>query len=77
MFRVPRPERAARSRAMLGRALTRLIELVISWYRDRRDRLRLARLDDRMLRDIGIDRIRVERDSTASFWRLRDLLPPT
>jgi drug/metabolite transporter (DMT)-like permease len=31
----------------------------------------LANLDDRMLRDIGIDRAVIDDDSTVSFWRLR------
>jgi uncharacterized protein YjiS (DUF1127 family) len=51
--------------------LVRLVEYVIFWDQRRRDRRTLARLDERMLRDIGIDRATVEDDSTASFWRLR------
>ncbi|HUN45147.1 MAG TPA: EamA family transporter [Stellaceae bacterium] len=31
----------------------------------------LARLDDRALRDLGLDRAAVDDESTASFWRLR------
>jgi uncharacterized protein YjiS (DUF1127 family) len=41
------------------------------WGAGFRDRRLLARLDDRMLRDLGIDRALVDDDSTASFWRLR------
>jgi uncharacterized protein YjiS (DUF1127 family) len=41
-----------------------------AWRQRHRDR-QLARLDDRSLRDIGIDRARVEDESTVSFWRLR------
>jgi uncharacterized protein YjiS (DUF1127 family) len=48
-----------------------VVEFVVVRYRDRRDRQGLARLDDRMLRDIGVERGTVDRDSTASFWRLR------
>jgi uncharacterized protein YjiS (DUF1127 family) len=66
-----RAERAARSRTGVGRLLALCVEYVASWYRTRRDRRRLARLDDRMLRDIGLDRNTADRDSTASFWRLR------
>jgi uncharacterized protein YjiS (DUF1127 family) len=66
-----RTERAERSRIRLGRGLARWIEHAISWYGTYRDRPRLARLDDRMLRDIGLDRNRADRDSTVSFWRLR------
>ena len=35
------------------------------------DRRLLASLDDRTLRDIGMDRASVDRASTTSFWRLR------
>jgi uncharacterized protein YjiS (DUF1127 family) len=62
---------AAGCRALVRRALARSLEYVVAQYLDRRDRRRLARLDDRMLRDIGVERGAVERDSTASFWRLR------
>jgi uncharacterized protein YjiS (DUF1127 family) len=69
-----RPERAsaaARLRTILGRTLVRLVEQVIARDQRRRDRRLLAILDDRMLRDIGIDRATAESDSTTSFWRLR------
>ena len=70
----PRPERAGRGagfRTILGRTLVRLVEHVISCDQCRRDRRLLASLDDRTLRDIGIRRDSVERDSTSSLWRLR------
>jgi uncharacterized protein YjiS (DUF1127 family) len=70
----PCPERAgraARFRILLGRTRARVVEHVISWDQRRRDRRRLASLDDRMLRDIGIDRATAGSDSTSSFWRLR------
>jgi uncharacterized protein YjiS (DUF1127 family) len=63
--------RAARFSALVGRLLDRLTEGVITWRERVRDRRRLAALDDRMLRDIGVDRGAVQQDSTASFWRLR------
>jgi len=67
----PRPERAGCFRTILGRSLVRLVEHVISWNQGRHDRRLLASLNDRMLRDIGVNRARVEGDSTSSFWRLR------
>jgi uncharacterized protein YjiS (DUF1127 family) len=73
----PRPERAGRGagfRTILGRTLVQLVEHVISWDQCGRDRRLLASLDDRMLRDIGIRRDMVERDSTSSIWRLRQLV---
>ena len=69
-----RPERADRAvgfHAILGRTLIRLVEHVILWDQCRRDHRLLASLDDRSLRDIGIDRATAESDSTTSFWRLR------
>jgi len=68
----PRPERAARLHTILGRTLARSVEHVISWYQGFRDRQLLASLDDRQLRDIGIDRATVGSDSTTSFWLLRE-----
>jgi len=58
-----------RFRARLGAALAR--ERVIAWHERVRSRRLLASYDDRMLRDIGIDRAAVENESTASFWRYR------
>jgi len=67
----PRPARAARSHTILGRRLGRLVEHVISWHRASRDRQFLAGLDDRQLRDMGIDRATVENDCSPPFWRFR------
>jgi uncharacterized protein YjiS (DUF1127 family) len=61
---------AARIRAVLGGVLVRLVEGVISWSERGRNRRVLASLNDRMLQDIGIDRVVVENDSTSWFWRL-------
>jgi uncharacterized protein YjiS (DUF1127 family) len=66
-----RTGRMARLRTSLAGGLVRLVEQVIAWHRRRREQRRLARLDDRSLRDIGIDRAAVEDESTVSFWRLR------
>jgi uncharacterized protein YjiS (DUF1127 family) len=63
--------RAAHFRAGLGGALVRLVEGILSWDARVRDGQLLARLDDRMLRDIGIDRAAIENDSSTWFWRLR------
>ena len=68
----PHPESAARIHTILGRRLARSAEHLISWYQGFRDRQLLASLDDRMLRDIGIDRATVGSDSTTSFWLLRE-----
>jgi drug/metabolite transporter (DMT)-like permease/uncharacterized protein YjiS (DUF1127 family) len=65
-----RPNRA-HIRAILGTVLVRLVGRIIAWHKRARGRRLLASFDDRMLRDIGIDRARAANESTASFWRLR------
>jgi uncharacterized protein YjiS (DUF1127 family) len=69
-----RPDRAGRAvrfRARLDGALVWLVERVIAWRERARGRRLLASFDDRMLRDIGIDRARIEKESASSFWRYR------
>jgi len=39
------------------------------WYERNRQRRHLARLDDRLLRDIGLDRATVELEVIKPFWR--------
>jgi uncharacterized protein YjiS (DUF1127 family) len=56
--------------------LTRWLEHLIAWYHGFADRRLLASLDDRQLRDLGIDRSAVGGDSTASYWRLRERRVP-
>ena len=41
------------------------------WQARARDRRLLASFDDRMLRDIGLDRASLDTESTGSFWRRR------
>jgi drug/metabolite transporter (DMT)-like permease/uncharacterized protein YjiS (DUF1127 family) len=54
----------------LGAALVRPAAWMISRHAHARRRRRLADLDDRLLRDIGIHRTMVEDECTSSFWRL-------
>jgi uncharacterized protein YjiS (DUF1127 family) len=46
-----------------------LFRLVGLWRQRARDRTLLARLDDRMLRDIGLTRSDVEHEINRPFWR--------
>jgi uncharacterized protein YjiS (DUF1127 family) len=39
-----------------------------AWRERGRQRAMLATLDDRMLRDIGIDRARAQREAEKPFW---------
>jgi uncharacterized protein YjiS (DUF1127 family) len=64
-------EEPAQPRRHLGR-LVRWAEQLIAWYRGFADRRLLASFDDRLLRDLGIDRSAVGGDSTTSYWRLRE-----
>lgn len=43
---------------------------IAAWYRVLRDSRMLSGLNDRALRDIGIDRATVEDESSSGFWRL-------
>jgi len=52
--------------------LTRWARQLIAWYQGFADRRLLASLDDRQLRDLGIDQSAVGGDSTSSYWHLRE-----
>lgn len=49
--------------------LLKLLAQILVRYQRQRQRICLARLDDRMLRDMGISRIEAERESGKPFWR--------
>jgi uncharacterized protein YjiS (DUF1127 family) len=61
-----------RPRLLRPGRLARWAEHLIAWYQGFADRRLLASLDDRLLRDLGIDRSTIGGDSTASYWRLRE-----
>ena len=62
----------ARRRA-IGRSLRRALNVIRAtmqrWQQRSRERAALARLDDRMLRDIGVTRGDVWRELNKPFWR--------
>ena len=41
----------------------------MGWLRNRSERRRLARLDDRVLRDLGLSRGDVDREYARPFWQ--------
>ena len=47
----------------------RIVATLREWRRRARDRAQLARLDDHMLRDIGLTRADAEFLSNKPFWR--------
>lgn len=57
------------SAAQLVRGMARLVFQVVHWREQVRGRRLLARLDDRMLRDIGLSRSDVEREAAKFFWQ--------
>lgn len=54
----------------------RTAALVENWLSISRQRRALARLDDRMLRDIGVSRASANRESNRPFWDLPDYQLP-
>ncbi len=49
--------------------LARVVDLLLGWSERGRQRRHLARLDDRLLRDIGVSRAEVEAEISRPFWR--------
>lgn len=49
-------------------AAKRLVALLNIWAQRRRDRRALIELDDRLLRDIGLDRLAARREAERPFW---------
>jgi uncharacterized protein YjiS (DUF1127 family) len=47
-----------------------------AWRKHRRDRRLPAALDDRMLRDLGIEGRAASTDSASSFWQVHRPGPP-
>jgi uncharacterized protein YjiS (DUF1127 family) len=56
----------------LGRQLSALAGTVGGWLHQRGERWRLARLDDRMLRDLGLTRGDIDREIARPFWQPMD-----
>ena len=53
----------------LGDFLGAVRAMLREWRRRRKGRLELARLDERMLRDIGLTRLDAEYEINKPFWR--------
>ena len=71
--RLPRTAPQGMPRRISPRTLRHVLGLVLDtlkqWQQRRRERAELARLDDRMLRDIGITRGDVWQEINKPFWR--------
>jgi uncharacterized protein YjiS (DUF1127 family) len=57
--------------AWLSRGTRILFETLASWQRRAQERRRLATLDPRLLRDMGISEAEAAREAAIPFWRLR------
>ena len=71
MGRVARvmPQRRRNAGRSLRQALNLAAATMRQWARRRRERAELARLDDRMLRDIGVTPGDAWREINKPFWR--------
>lgn len=49
--------------------LRRVIDRLLEWNERARQRRQLARLDDYLLRDIGLSRVDAEQEARKPFWR--------
>lgn len=47
-----------------------LVRRILFWMELAESRRRLRQLDDRMLRDIGVDRPEAEREARRPFWEI-------
>ena len=53
----------------LSRFLVSVALMLATWEARRRGRLALARLDDHLLRDIGLNDGRAAREASKAFWQ--------
>ena len=63
------PYRLRQGLASAPMPLLKLLARLIVVTRRQRQRYDLATLDDRMLRDMGISRLDVDREANKPFWR--------
>jgi len=62
--------RSAAFRATPTRSLlVTILETLLGWQERARSRVLLSRLDDRMLRDLGLTRVDAARETEKPFWR--------
>ena len=67
--RVPQETQWEASPHRVSGFLSRVRAALREWRRRKNGRLELARLDDRMLRDIGLTRFDAEYEINKPFWR--------
>ena len=60
---------SARFVHLVDRAVENVVEGFLTWQRRHKDRMHLLSLDERMLRDIGVTLVDVDREASKPFWR--------
>jgi uncharacterized protein YjiS (DUF1127 family) len=65
----PSRRRSSRATAAVAARVVAALALLRLWRRRARERALLATLDERMLRDIGVEPSDVEREINRPFWR--------
>ena len=55
-------------RITLSRLAVNVIEGALGWQARASERTQLAAMDDRLLRDVGLSRADIMRESTKPFW---------
>jgi uncharacterized protein YjiS (DUF1127 family) len=53
---------------MIAALAVRFAATVTQWERQRRSRINLSKLDDRMLKDVGLTRPAADREIKRYFW---------
>jgi uncharacterized protein YjiS (DUF1127 family) len=54
---------------MIAALAVRFAATVTQWERQRRSRVNLSKLDDRMLKDVGLTRPAADREIKRYFWQ--------
>lgn len=60
---------AAHATATWRRVLRRSVERLLQWQERAEQRWHLTRMDERMLKDLGISRVDACREANKPFWR--------
>ena len=53
---------------LIAALAVRFAAAVTQWERRRRSRINLGKLDDRLLRDVGLTRLQSEAETNRYFW---------
>ena len=69
LARAPLGTAAAKPRPTSGNLVRRALDLLVEWRARGRERRELASLDDRSLRDMGLDRASVWAECEKPWWR--------